>query len=174
MRLAACAAAVLAAVALAACGGGSHRLKTTPPTEPPTYSATVPAVAIPEPTTPPPAADERVIRRWVDALRHGDIDGAARQFALPAVTQTAPGGPIVDLRTRAQARAFNAALPCGAVLVRTERQRGQGEPGLLVALFRLTERPGATCDGTGATASVGFLVERGRITHWLRLADTPR
>ncbi len=167
-----CATAVLASTGLAACGGGSHAAPTTR-AEPPTYSAVSPAAGIPARRHASPPDDERVIRRWAAHLRAGEIARAARLFALPAVTQIAPGSPIVELRTRAQARSFNAALPCGAELLLTEPMRGQGAPGLMVGAFRLTERRGATCDGPGATARVGFFVDDGRITSWVRLSDTP-
>ncbi len=34
-----------------------------------------------------PAADVEVIEAWSDALREGDIDGAADYFAIPSVTE---------------------------------------------------------------------------------------
>lgn len=125
---------------------------------------------VPHDTTPPPASasDEQVIRLWADTLRHGDVAGAAALFAVPTVTQIQPGLPFLELRTRAQARAFNRALPCGAVLLRTQRERG-----LTVGVFRLSTRPRATCDGTGAVARTGFVIEGGRITHWIRLPNEP-
>jgi hypothetical protein len=78
------------------------------------------------------------------------------------------------VRTRVQARAFAAALPCATRLLATRRDRGQGEAGLTIAVLRLTERSGATCRGRRSTARVGFAVDHGRITHWIRLADAPR
>ena len=59
-----------------------------------TQTVTVPAVA------PGRAARARrrpsatrVIRGWSDTLRRGDVDGAARYFALPSIVQIEPGGP---------------------------------------------------------------------------------
>lgn len=172
MRAAAtCLSAVLAALALGACGGGSHGGPTTPREEPPTYSATTPLTGIADPSDARDPADERVIRRWAASLRRGDVGRAARLFALPTVAQAAPGRPIVALRTAAQARAFNAALPCGARLLDTEPQRGAVEPGLTVGVLQLTRRPGAACGAHGRTARVGFLFDHGRIARWIRLAD---
>ena len=71
---------------------------------------------------------------------------------------------IEQLRTRALTRGFNSSLPCGARLVLTEPMRGRADPGGTVGVFRLTERPGAACDGPGATARVGIFVDDGRIT----------
>ena len=63
------------------------------------------------------AADVRVIRGWVDTLRAGRVTAAAGYFAVPAVVQN--GTPPIRLRTRAEVRAFNRSLPCGAKLERT-------------------------------------------------------
>lgn len=147
----------IAVIALAGCGGGSAG---APTAQAPRQSAASPATG--------PAGDAQVIRRWADTLRTGDVAGAARLFALPTVTVVTPGAPALELRTRGQAQAFNRSLPCGAVLLRTEREQG-----MTVGVFRLTERPGATCDGTGAVARTAFVIERGRITHWIRLPDRP-
>jgi hypothetical protein len=158
----------LAALALAGCGGGSQG-PTTPTAQTQMQIVTVPN-SVPHNTQPPPASatDEQVIRLWADTLRHGDVAGAAGMFALPTITQIQPGEPFLELRTRAQTQAFNRSLPCGAVLLRTERHQG-----LTVGVFRLSNRPGATCDGTGAIARTGFVIEHGRITHWIRLPNQP-
>ena len=118
-----------------------------------------------EPAAP---AAEQVIRGWADTLRSGDVDGAAEFFALPSVV--ANGTPAVVLRTRAQARSFNAALPCGARLLRTTSSAG-----FTTAVFRLTERPGpgACGQGTGMTARTTFVIRDGKIREWRRVADTP-
>jgi hypothetical protein len=42
-----------------------------------------------------------------------------------------------------------------------------------VVSFRLTNRPGARCDGVGHQAATAFLVRGGKITAWLRIADRP-
>jgi hypothetical protein len=111
---------------------------------------------------------EGVIRAWADTLRRGEVAKAATYFALPAVVQN--GTPPLRLTTRAQVRDFNAALPCGARLLRTSSSGRY-----TTAVFRLTERPGAgLCGhGTGQTAHTRFLVRGGKIREWRRLADEP-
>ena len=86
--------------------------------------------------------DVRVIDAWVTALRRGDVDAAARYFAIPSVAEN---GPLLRPdRDLDDARRFNESLPCGARLVRAETQ---GE--LTTATFRLTERPGPGICGPG-------------------------
>jgi hypothetical protein len=158
-------------VALAGCGGGQERgagSTTAPPSSSTPRSPSTPN------RTPPPlrrpgtrAADPRavrVIRAWVDAERHSDMARAARYFALPAVV--ANGGPPQLLRTRAAVRLWNASLPCGARLVEAVAYRDY-----TIARFRLTERPGEHCDGTGNTASTAFKLRRGLIAQWVRVND---
>jgi hypothetical protein len=159
----------LSALLVAGCGGGGGGPTSPQGTGTGMAIVTLPNT-VPHNTAPPPAtaSDEQVIRLWADTLRHGDVAGAAAVFGLPTITQIQPGLPVQQLRTRAQARAFNASLPCGAVLLRTEREKG-----LTVGVFRLSNRPGATCDGTGAIARTGFVIENGRITHWIRLPNEP-
>ena len=109
-----------------------------------------------------------VIRAWSNALRRGDVNGAARYFALPSEFINGPGDSAA-IRTEAQARAANASLPCGAVLISAER-RGP----FVSALFRLTNRPGvnAGCGaGTGQLARTDFIIVAGRIVHWIRAPD---
>jgi hypothetical protein len=74
------------------------------------------------------------------------------------------------LYTKAEARAFNESLPCGAKLLRTSSSAG-----FTTAVFRLTERPGrGRCgSGTGDTARTTFVVEGGKIVEWRRVADRP-
>jgi hypothetical protein len=143
---------------LAACGSSSPA--------PPTHAAA--AIPPAHATTTPRAGDgASVIRAWADTLRHGDIDGAAGYFAVPSTVSNGTG-PIT-LRTRAAVRFFNDTLPCGAVLLRTE----PAPHGLLIATFRLTERPGpGTCGaGVGDTAQTAFRIRDGQIVEWLRVAD---
>jgi hypothetical protein len=106
-----------------------------------------------------------VIRAWSTALARGDIDGAARYFALPSEFVNGPGDAIA-IHTEAQARAANASLPCGAILVSVTR-RGR----FVSALFRLTSRPGpyGGCGpGTGQLARTDFIIAAGRIVDWIR------
>ena len=114
-----------------------------------------------------PARDVAVIRRWADTLRSGDVAGASEAFALPTVVSNGAGP--VKLLTRSAVRAFNRTLPCGARLVKAER-----EGGYVAATFRLTERPGGDCaGGAGNSARTAFRIRDGRIVEWRRLLDAP-
>lgn len=124
----------------------------------------------------PPAMDVTVIRAWADALRHGDVHGAAAYFALPSVmvngVDSGGGAIVITIQTRAQAEAANETLPCGARFVSAD-QRGR----FVNVLFRLTGRPGpggSTCQGgVGTTARTNFVIANGRIVEWLRAPDDP-
>jgi hypothetical protein len=167
------AASALSIVALVAtgCGGGSSAGPTTPRGH---GSGAAPAPSTPhgqgkQPSAKrAPAATERVIRRWSDTLRRGDVAGAARAFALPAIVQIDPAQQALELTRRVQVEAFNRLLPCGARLVRTEEQSGYA-----VALFRLVQRRGARCDAPGHTARTAFKVAAGHIVEWRRVPDAP-
>jgi hypothetical protein len=119
---------------------------------------------------PPPsrarAADPaatRVINAWSTALRHGHVDAAARYFALPSLVQN--GSPPVRVVTRADARLFNASLPCGAVV-----RRAVAIGRFTVVVFRLTDRPGGDCaQGIGHAAGTAFVIKHGKITEWRRV-----
>lgn len=116
---------------------------------------------------PADAASLRVIRGWSDALRRGQVNRATDYFALPSVVENA--SPPVKLRARRDARAFNRSLPCGARL-----QRAYRIGGYTAAVFVLTERPGGDCGtGTGNQAATAFVIRRGKIVEWRRLADPP-
>lgn len=117
-----------------------------------------------------------VIRRWSDALRHGDVRGAARYFALPSEMINGPDAsgvtPVIGIHTFAEAEAANATLPCGATLISTD-QRGR----YINALFRLTDRPGlgGGCgSGTGLSARTNFVIAGDRILEWIRAPDDPK
>lgn len=124
------------------------------------------------------AADQtvtRVIAGWSDALRRGDVDGAARYFAIPSqmINANASGRPvIISIQSRHDAVLANESLPCGAKLVSVQR-RGQ----VIDALFLLTGRPGpggSTCaGGAGTHARTLFVIRAGRIVHWIRAPDEP-
>ncbi|HYH47101.1 MAG TPA: hypothetical protein VEG34_15575 [Thermoanaerobaculia bacterium] len=122
-----------------------------------------PAEPVPGGADPEAAA---VIERWSATLSRGDVAGAARLFAIPSVAENGPTS--IRIRDAADARLFNASLPCGARLTEAVQQ---GE--LVVATFELTERPGpGSCGGgTGGTARTAFAIENGRITEWRRVAD---
>jgi hypothetical protein len=134
-------------------------------------------VPTPGPTgiRPRPAA-VAVIRAWSDALRRGDVGGAARYFAIPSVmiNGTDAGGSalVIPIGTADEAVQANASLPCGALLLSAD-QRGR----YVNALFRLTGRPGlggSTCGtGAGQTARTNFVIAQGRIVEWIRAPDDP-
>jgi hypothetical protein len=147
--------ALVLAVALASCGtDGEVTVTASPETETPADIA-----------SNADQADVDVIDDWASALAAGDVDAAARLFAIPSVAQNGLLYPIEDFD---DARRFNASLPCGGELVEA---RDQGA--FVVATFELRERPGAgTCgDGTGETATTAFVIEDGRIVEWRRVFD---
>jgi len=149
----------LTALGATACGGGNDR-RTIPVPQAPPAAITHHAEA--------PAAATRVIRGWSDTLRRGDVRGAANYFALPSIVQIQPGSPPERITRRREAIAFNLVLPCGAQLLRAER-----DGRYVNALFRLTSRPGARCDAPGATARTAFVIRRGKIAEWRRAPDQP-
>jgi hypothetical protein len=159
-----------AAVLAAGCGGGGAKSTSAGTTGGATTAPAQPSGPILEETGRPadPAA-VRVIRGWTDAQRASDVDRATSYFALPAVVEN--GTAPERLPSRAAVRAFNDALPCGAVLLRTSKAT---QPGFTVATFRLVERPGQRCDGTGNQARTAFGVRAGKIRAWVRLSDRPQ
>ena len=161
-------AAVLALAALSSgCGQDARSsLPTTPHRSQRPATEKPPAEATRRPAAKP--RDTRVIREWSDTLRGGDEVGAARFFAVPSIVQIQPGEPIYHITRRAEAVAFQAVLPCGARLLRAER-----DGRYVNALFRLTMRPGATCDAPGATARTDFVIRHGKIAEWRRAPDEP-
>jgi hypothetical protein len=150
----------LAAAALGV-GCGHERVATR------TVTVVPPNVPIPH-RRPAPAEARHVIKGWSDTLRHGHVAAAARYFALPAIVQIQPNAKPVRITRRPEAVAFHLVLPCGARLLRAER-----DGRYVNALFVLTERPGATCDAPGATARTAFLIRGGRIVEWRRAPDEP-
>jgi hypothetical protein len=164
-------------------GGGSsttirHAQRTPTPALPPLPKdgAGDPVVPTPRPTgIPPNTAAVAVIRAWSDALRQGDVRGAAGYFAIPSLmingTDQA-GAVVITIGTREQAVAANLSLPCGATLLAAD-QRGR----YINALFRLTGRPGvggSGCgSGVGSTARTNFVIAHGRIVEWIRAPDDP-
>ena len=119
-------------------------------------------------TGPASKTATRIIRRWLAALDRGDIERAARFFALPSKFQNA-GTPVLHIDSEAERIAVNLSLTCGA---RAEETGGAGA--YTIVQFRLTERkgPGAGCGpGTGGTARGAILVVGGRIHEWYRLPD---
>ena len=132
-------------LAPAACGGGDDSTTTIPGDADPAAAA--------------------LIDDWAHALSRGDVDGAAEFFAIPSVAQN---GPTVRIDSPADAKLFNASLPCGASL---EEATVDGE--YTVATFRLTERPGeGICDAAAdATAQTAFRIEDGKFVEWRRVLE---
>lgn len=159
------------ALGAAACGGSDDDarfdLKTPGVDRNPAQPAPS-ATPAPRPARVDADAD-RVIRRWADTLRRGDVRGAARWFALPSLVSN--NSPPIRLTTRADVRAFNRSLTCGAEVTATE----PAVKGYVMATLRLTERPGAgRCGaGTGETARAAFLVKRDKIVEWVRMPVPP-
>jgi hypothetical protein len=179
-RLAAPLVLVAATLVVGGCGSGSasssHSSASRPRAARPHHSLAAPsAPANPVPARRPRSADAgtvAVIRHWADALRRGDVRGAARLFEIPSVFAPGPDQEVT-IHSRAEAEAANAGLPCGAKLISVVRIGGP----LVQALFRLTGRPGrggSTCNpGAGATARTNFVIQAGRIRVWLRAPDQP-
>ena len=146
-RLAAPLVLVAATLVLGGCGSGgsassSHSSASRPRVTTRQHaSPATPAVPPnPVPARRPHAADARtvtVIRHWADALRRGDVRGAARVFEIPSVFAPGPDQEVT-IHSLAQAEAANAGLPCGAKLISVIKLGGP----LVQALFRLTGRPG--------------------------------
>lgn len=169
-RLAWVALALAFALGAAACGSSSRQppvlgrtqASATPGGRGGSGSGATGALSKREPVT---ADEERVIRGWAATLRQGHVARAARYFALPSVVSN--GFDPVRISTRAQARAFNRILTCGAQVLRLERQVHH----LVLTTFRLVDRPGPgsqPCSG-GGTAQTAFRIEHGRITQWYRV-----
>ncbi len=136
--------ALLAALALTACGSGDETTASAERT-----NGTTPDTAAADPD------DVAVITGWVDTLAIGDVEGAARYFALPSIAENGP--LVVRIRSLEDAVAFNESLPCGAELISAETA---GD--FTAATFRLIERPGGDC-GRGHRRHRGHLVrDRGR------------
>jgi hypothetical protein len=175
VHLRACLAASLPFLLLAGgCGGGGGSKQapaaTAPRPQAPARNPLALPAGVPRTATGPAAAvATRTIRNWAQALRAGDIEGAAALWALPAKIQNAT--PVITLRTRADVLIFNDSLTCGAVLTAT----GAAGGGYTIATFRLTERRGGhgQCgSGVGQRAQTAVQVRRGHIVSWYRLPET--
>src|SRR2546421_34658 len=120
---------VAAVLAGAGCGGGSDRRASTPTgaTGSTGGQSTAPAEpnfpALEETGRPADPAAVRVIRGWTDAQRASDVERASSYFTVPALVEN---GTAQELDSRAAVRAFNASLPCGAVLLRTSASARRG------------------------------------------------
>lgn len=179
MHARALATVVICTLALGACGGGSSddepaRGATTPQ---PRQQAppSVPGGPLDLPSGVPLRATRdgdpraiKVIRLWTDALRRSDVRAASALWAVPSKVQN--GTPVLTLASVADVRLFNDSLSCGSQLVSAQGARN----GFTVAVFKLTQRPGADCGtGVGNDARTAILVRGGRIAEWYRLPDDP-
>jgi hypothetical protein len=169
--------ALLAAVASGCGGSARHGMAAVPPAAqaaPPVTTtpgngldpAILPPRRVPRHGTGPadPAA-VRVIRRWLTALRAGNLRRAAAYFAIPSVFQN--GTPVLHLDSTTEVLAVHNGFPCGAVATRF---RGAGA--FTLVRFRLTSRRGGDCHGgEGQTTGGAIRVAGGRIREWYRLYD---
>lgn len=154
---------VLAVMALGAAGCGSGAKDAQHAQAKPRPKASATATRDSKPAS---KGDDAVIRGWADALRAGHVQEASRYFAIPSVVSN--GTPPLPLRSRSEIEFFNAALPCGAKVTKTE------DTGIfVVATFELAERPGAgSCgSGVGGTAKTAFLISKGKIVQWRRVDE---
>ena len=168
-RLAAGSVAVWTAIAMAGCGSG-HSTTTTLPdaqTVPQRSDLELPP-GVPDRATGPASGEaRRVINAWLRALRRGDVERAARYFALPSKFQNVT--PVLTVNSERERIAVNLSLPCGAKAI----DMG-GAGAFTIVTFRLTKRPGGDCgSGVGNIARGAIRVERGRIKEWYRLPDQP-
>jgi hypothetical protein len=104
----------------------------------------------------------RVIRGWLLSLERGDYDQAAYYFAPNALIDQ---GHPYRLKTKSQAFAFNAGLPCRADLI---RMAGGGHASHVLATFRLRRGPGGKCSGL---TRVRYTIKNGKFTEWRQLPE---
>ncbi len=171
---------VAVAVALAGCGGKQANRMTLntpdtatghPMTSFPVTNPTPTPTPTPEPTPKPQGGpvtrdERRVIQGWSDELRHSHVNAASRYFTVPSFVSDS-GLSSSTLVTLNDVREFNAGFPCGAKLVKVRRSVKH----FVIGTFKLTERPGKSCDGTGHLAEVAFLIHRHHIQTWVRAPD---
>jgi len=112
-----------------------------------------------DPKPPFQTPEGRLIRHWLEALERGDYARAATYFAPGAIVDQ---GRPVHLRNRAEARLFNAALPCRADLIALKDEGGAK----VLATFRLRAGPGGPCQGR---VRVRYTIEGSRFTKWFQL-----
>jgi hypothetical protein len=167
---------LLGTLLLAACGGGGHDDAGRPAPQPaarlspaPRGPGDLPARIPLEGTGPGNPAAIKVIRLWSEALRRSDVTAASALWAVPSRVQN--GTPVIPLASLQDVRTFNGSLSCGSQLVSALGARGSA---FVVAVFKLTKRPGADCgSGTGQRARTAIRVRAGKIVEWYRLPDDP-
>jgi hypothetical protein len=104
----------------------------------------------------------RVIRGWLLSLERMDYTQAAYYFAPNALIDQ---GHPYRLRSKADAFAFNAALPCRADLI---AMKGGGHARHVLATFRLRRGPGGKCSGL---TRVRYTIRDGKFTAWRQLPE---
>jgi hypothetical protein len=182
MRGSATAAVLAVAIATAAAGCGSsssdrtsssQRATTSAPPAPehapiqPEGDLAIPRRVPRDGTGPSDPRARRVIRAWLDALNHDEIERAASYFALPSKFQN--GTPVLTVDSRVERIAVNLALPCGA---KATEMRGAGT--FTIVTFRLIDRPGGECgQGAGGRARGAIRVAKDKIVEWYRLPEVP-
>jgi len=105
---------------------------------------------------------ESVVRAWSEAVNSGDDASAARLFATGA--RVVQGERVRRLDDYADARAWNAALPCSGRIVQLD---ASGET--VRATFVLGNRERYRCDGPGERARTLFRIRDGKIVLWHQL-----
>ncbi len=109
---------------------------------------------------------ESVVRAWSQALNQDDNETAGKLFARGA--EVVQGDRALTLRTREDAVAWNAALPCSGRIL-SIRSRGN----TATATFLLGDRRHSHCDGPGQRATAIFRVRRGKIVLWHQTGSAP-
>jgi limonene-1,2-epoxide hydrolase len=105
-----------------------------------------------------------VVRAWSAALDRNDNEAAGSLFA-PAAEVVQNGG-LTKLSSHADAVRWNSLLPCGGDIT-SLTLRGKQQ---VVAVFKLKERPGHSCDAPGAQAAAIFEIQGGKIVIWHQTA----
>ena len=108
---------------------------------------------------------ESVVRAWSQAVNNDDNAAAARLFARGA--RVVQGRSVRRLDTFADARAWNARLPCSGRIV-SLRENGD----TVRATFLLGDRRRSRCDGPGERAHALVRVRDGKIVLWHQLEQT--
>ena len=104
----------------------------------------------------------RVIRGWLLSLERQDYTQAAYYFAPNALIDQ---GDPYRLRTKSDAFAFNASLPCRADLVKLT---GGAHAHHVLATFKLRRGPGGPCSGF---VRVRYTIRDGKFTAWRQLEE---
>jgi limonene-1,2-epoxide hydrolase len=115
-------------------------------------------------STPP--SPESVVRAWSQELNAGDNEAAAKLFAPGA--EVIQAGTTLRLETRAQAVAWNAALPCSGQIASIKTSGNT-----TTATFVLGDRQQRKCDGPGQRATAIFRIRKGKIVLWHQTSATP-